>query len=127
MAGKTYDYQLLKNDFVTQLSWFSDLIVHIDLGYLGFENDYPAKTVLIPFKKRKGEKELNDLKKAYNRKLAQWRVGIEHAIGGMKRYRILSERIRLKSLDQINVILEVCAGLWNLRVRLWETKSFNAL
>lgn len=127
IAGKTHDYQLLKNDFATQLDWFAQLVVHLDSGYQGFEKDYPAKTVLIPLKKKKGEEKLNDWKKAYNRRLAQWRVGIEHAIGGMKRYRILAERIRLKSIAQINVILEVCAGLWNLRVRLWETSSFNSL
>jgi hypothetical protein len=126
-AGKIHDYKLFKNDFSPCFDWFAQLVVHVDLGYQGFESDYSAKTVLIPFKKNKNEEELCDLKKAYNRKLAQWRVGIEHAIGGMKRYRILAERIRLKSIHQMNTILEVCAGLWNLRVRLWETGSFNLL
>ena len=126
-VGKVHDYRILKNNFSPSVDWFSKLAVHIDLGYQGFESDYLAKTVLIPFKKNKGEKELSDLKKAYNRKLAQWRVGIEHAIGGMKRYRILAERIRLKSTDQMNMILEVCAGLWNLRIRLRELKSINPL
>jgi hypothetical protein len=126
-VGKVHDYKILKNNFSPSLDWFSNLVTHIDLGYQGFESDYLAKTVLIPFKKRKDEQELCDLKKAYNRKLAQWRVGIEHAIGGMKRYRILAERIRLKSTDQINMILEVCAGFWNLRIRLRETQSFNSL
>jgi len=82
---------------------------------------------LIPFKRKKNQAELCELKKAYNRKLAHWRVGIEHAIGGMKRYRFLTERIRLKSINQINMIAEVCAALWNLRVRLFETNSFNPL
>lgn len=131
-VGKIHDYKLFKNDFPPSLDWFTPLVVHIDLGYQGFESDYSAKTVLIPFKKNKNEQELSDLKKAYNRKLAQWRVGIEplrrtDAIGGMKRYRILAERIRLKSIRQMDTILEVCAGFWNLRVRLRETKSFNLL
>jgi len=126
-VGKVHDYKLLKNNFPPSLDWFAQLMVHIDWGYQGFESDYSAKAVLIAFKKHKGEKELSDLKKAYNRKLAQWRVGIEHAIGGMKRYRILAERIRLKSTHQINIILEVCAGLWNLRIRSREINSFNEL
>ena len=125
--GKIHDYKMLKTDFPPSFNWFDKLIIHIDLGYQGFEDDYAAKTVLIPFKKKKKEKELCDLRKAYNRKLAQWRIPIEHAIGGMKRYRILAERIRLKSIEQINMIAEVCAGLWNLRVRLFETKVFNVL
>jgi len=126
-VGKVHDYKILKNNFSPSLDWFSQLVAHIDLGYQGFESDYVAKTVLIPFKKRKDEEELCDLKKAYNRKLAQWRVGIEHAIGGMKRYRILAERIRIKSTNQMNMILEVCAGLWNLRIRLRGTQSCNSM
>ena len=126
-VGKIHDYKLFKNDFSPSFDWFAPLVVHVDLGYQGFENDYSAKTVVIPFKKNKNEEELCDLKKAYNRRLAQWRVGIEHAIGGLKRYRILAERIRLKSIHQMNTIVEVCTGLWNLRVRLWETESFNLL
>ncbi len=126
-VGKIHDYKLFKNDFPPSCEWFTKLVVHIDLGYQGFESDYSVKNVLIPFKKNKHEKELSDLKKAYNRKLAQWRVRIEHAIGGIKRYRILAERIRLKSINQMNTILEVCAGLWNLRIRLRESGSFNLL
>jgi len=116
-AGTIHDYQLLKNTFSPSLDCFTGLMIHIDLGYQGFESDYKAKTVLIPFKKHKNEEKLSDLKKAYNRKLAHWRVGIEHAIGGMKRYRILAERIRLKSRDQINMIVQICAGLWNLHIK----------
>ena len=126
-VGKVHAYKILKNNFSPSLDWFSKLVAPIDLGYQGFESDYVAQTVLIPFKKSKGQEELSDLKKAYNRKLAQWRVGIEHGIGGMKRYRIVAERIRLKSTNQINSIWEVCAGLWNLRIRLRETQSFKQL
>ena len=65
----------------------------MDSGYQGFESDYSAKVALIPFKRKKNLAELCELKKAYNRKLAQWRVGIEHAIGGMK-------RLELRTRDQ---------------------------
>lgn len=125
--GKVHDYKILQNDFPPSFNWFDKLIVHVDLGYQGFESDYSAKTVLIPFKRKKKEEELCDLKKAYNRKLAQWRIPIEHAIGGMKRYRILAERIRIKSIHQVNTILEVCAGLWNLRISLRESILINLL
>ena len=113
--GKVHDYKISQTDFPPSLNWFDQFIVDLDLGYQGFEDDYFAKTVLIPFKKKK-QKELYDLKKAYNRPLAQWRVGIEQAIGGMKRYRILAERIRLKSIDQIDTILEACTRLWNFHI-----------
>lgn len=109
------------------MNWFDSLIVHADSGYQGFESDYSVKTALIPFKRKQNEEELCELKKAYNRKLAKWRIYIEHAIGGMKRYRILAERIRLKSINEINTIIEVCAGLWNLRVTLREGQGAKIL
>ena len=118
-TGKTHDYELLKNTFSPSKDWFANLIVHLDLGYQGFESDYSVKTALLPFKKKKNE-DLSGLKKAYNRKLATWRVAVEHAIGGLKRYRLLVERIRLKSISQLNTVIEVCAGLWNLRIRIRE-------
>ena len=45
--------------------------------------------------------------------MAQQRVFIEHAIGGLKRFRILSDRFRNKIFSLYDQILEVCAGLWN--------------
>ena len=44
---------MLQTDFPPSLNWFDQLIIHVDLGYQGFEDDYSAKTVLIPFKKNK--------------------------------------------------------------------------
>jgi hypothetical protein len=34
-------------------------------------------------------------------------------IGGMKRYRILSDRLWIKDTNFINTATSVCAGLWN--------------
>ncbi|NJL12634.1 MAG: hypothetical protein HC913_06320 [Microscillaceae bacterium] len=34
----------------------------------------------------------------------------------MKRYRILSDRLRMHDEGLYNTILEVCAGLWNFNV-----------
>jgi hypothetical protein len=53
----------LRNDFSPDLAWFDQLVVHMDLCYQGLKSNYSAKTVLIPFKRNKNEKELNDLKK----------------------------------------------------------------
>jgi hypothetical protein len=38
---------------------------------------------------------------------------VEHSIGGMKRYRILSERLRMHDYEEYDLIIGVCAGLWN--------------
>lgn len=76
------------------------------------------KEVYLPYKKnrvKKGESnELREVHKAQNKQQAAQRIQVKHSIGGMKRYRILSHRITLKSTAIINCIIEVCAGLWNL-------------
>jgi DDE superfamily endonuclease len=57
--------------------------------------------------------ELSEVQKAQNKEQAAARIKVEHGIGGMKRYRIVSHRLTLKSTAVINCIIGVCAGLWN--------------
>ena len=45
--------------------------------------------------------------------MASERVNVEHSIGGMKRYRILSDRLRIHLIDFYDDVLGVCAGFWN--------------
>ncbi|MGH9855567.1 MAG: transposase family protein [Blastocatellia bacterium] len=67
---------------------------------------------MIPNKKKKNQ-ELSSEQKSENKLLASERIYVEHAIGGMKRYRILSDRLRVHDIELYDVILGVCAGLWN--------------
>ena len=84
----------------------------LDLGYQGFSKEYKCKKLLIPHKKPK-KSELTDDQKAENKNISSERIKVEHSIGGMKRYRILSERLRVHDFDHYDNILNVCAGLWN--------------
>ena len=54
--------------------------------------------------------------KEENKILSSRRVIIEHSIGGIKRYRILSDRLRTHHIDLYDKILGVCAGLWNFYI-----------
>lgn len=89
----------------------------LDLGFIGFSDLYLCKKLEIPIKKQRATKlnknELNDEQKEFNKKVSQQRIYVEHAIGGMKRYRILVNRNRLKNNDIINQTIGVCAALWN--------------
>ena len=71
----------------------------------------------MPHKRKRVKKgatnELSEAQKQQNKILATERVKVEHSIGGMKRYRILSHRLTLKSATLIHCIVGVCAGLWN--------------
>jgi DDE superfamily endonuclease len=111
-VGKTRDYRMLTEEFPPEQEWFKKFRVRVDLGFLGIEKDYVCKELLLPKKKKKNQ-ELNIVQKVENKLLARERIFVEHSIGGMKRYRILSDRLRVHDLDLYNVILGVTAGLWN--------------
>jgi hypothetical protein len=99
-------------EFPPTQDWFATFRVRVDLGFLGIEKDYVCKELLIPHKKPKN-RELTPEQKVTNKLLASERVVVEHSIAGLKRYRILSDRLRMHDLELYNVILGVCAGLWN--------------
>ena len=103
---------MFKEEFPPAQDWFKDFQVRVDLGFLGIEKDYACKELLLPNKKKK-KQELSTEQKNENKLLAGERIYVEHAIGGMKRYRILSDRLRVQDVNLYNVILGVCAGLWN--------------
>lgn len=110
--GKSHDYSILKFEFPPEKDWFKDLEVMLDLGYQGFDKDYKCKKLSIPHKKSK-KTELSDDQKSENKEISSERIKVEHCIGGIKRYRILSERLRIHNFDLYDTVLTVCAGLWN--------------
>jgi hypothetical protein len=111
-VGKTHDYRMLLEEFPPDESWFDEFRVQVDLGFFGIEKDYNCKELSIPHKKPK-KKELNAEQKVENKFLAGKRVRVEQALAGLKRYRVLSERLRLNDFKFYDVILGLCAGLWN--------------
>lgn len=103
---------MFKEEFPPEQDWLKDFRVRVDLGFLGIEKDYVCKELFFPNKKKK-KQELSPEQKEGNKLLASERIYVEHAIGGMKRYRILSDRLRVHDVELYNVILGVCGGLWN--------------
>jgi hypothetical protein len=85
-----------------------------DLGFLAFTLD--GVEMLQPVKKPRGG-ELTEQQKAANQVLARRRVRIEHAICGVKRCRMVKDRIRLYAGGIRDLVMEVAVGLHNLRLR----------
>ena len=113
--GKIHDFSLLKMLFEPETEIFKNIRIKVDLGFLGFAKNYPHLKLDIPHKKpRNGS--LTKEQKLENKQLAKERIYVEHSIGGMKRYRILMERIRIHTVDLYNKIAAVCAGLWNFNL-----------
>jgi hypothetical protein len=113
--GKKHDYTLLKEIFPSNKYWFRNFSVFVDLGYLGIKKDYSCKKVEIPYKKTKN-KPLTTAQKSENKIFSAKRIVVEQSIGGIKRYRILSDRLRIHHIDLYDKILGICTGLWNFYI-----------
>ncbi len=116
--GCVHDYHLLQDCFPAQQDWFKQKIIRMYLGFQGFKDLYKCKKVYMSHKKKRCAKgqinELNEPQKVTNKKKVAQRITIEHSIGGMKCYYILSHRLAIKAIATINCIVGICAGLWNL-------------
>jgi len=85
-----------------------------DMGFQGFV--LAGVTIVQPQKKPRGG-ELTPPEKATNRRISSIRIRIEHAIGGVKRYRMVKDKIRLLKDGIRDTILETCCGLHNFRLQ----------
>jgi len=86
-----------------------------DLGFVGFT--LAGVTITQPQKKPRGQ-ELTDEQKAENRVIAARRVVIEHIICSIKRCRIVKDTLRLWKDTARDMVMAVCCGLHNFRLRL---------
>lgn len=110
--GTCHDYRMLKEEFDPEQGlWFDEHHLYVDLGFLGIGKDY-SQAVHIPCKRSKN-KELSAEQKEQNRAVSKIRIKVEHSIAGMKRYRVLSDRLRIRSVIRYNQIAGICAGIWN--------------
>jgi len=121
--GKHVDMGILKEEFPPEQDWFSNFKVLFDLGFVGVEKLYQFKELIIGEKKPRKSKsnprpELSAMQKVKNRAVSRERIFVEHAIGKMKRYRILKNRCRLKCSKLKNRILGIAAALWNYQLDL---------
>jgi hypothetical protein len=93
-----------------------------DLGFQGFGLD--AITITQPHKKPR-KKELTAEQKAENATIAHRRVRIEHIICSIKRCRILKETLRLWKDTARDMVMAICCGLHNVRLRLNPWPSYT--
>jgi len=77
--------------------------------------------MIQPMKKPRG-RELTPEQKESNRQISSLRIRVEHAIGGVKRYRIVKDQLRNRKDDFRDRVMETCCGLHNFRLnfRPWH-------
>jgi hypothetical protein len=75
----------------------------------------------MPTKKPRG-RTLRRAQKAANPRIVRRRVRIEHVNSSVKRCRIVHDTSRLRKVGVGDLVMEVCCGLQNFRVRLipWQ-------
>jgi hypothetical protein len=119
VAGSQHDYTLFKQEFDPTLNWFATFKLWVDLGYLGIKTDYAAALeIYIPHKKpRKSAANpapaLESAQKMHNQQVSRQRIGVEHAIGFMKRFRILTTVFRNHKANFADDVALIAAALSN--------------
>ena len=120
-VGSTHDFAMFKEEGMKDLLP-SGMPIYTDTGFQGIKELCPGVKIIMPKKKKKG-KNLNGGEKLGNRIIARQRVKVEHAIGGMKKFKIASNCFRgiTQTMDSV---FSIACGLWNLQIHL---KSLNQL
>jgi len=108
-SGRRHDKRLAdKEDLLKQLP--KEVAAWMDTAFIGANKDHP--NLHIPKKRTKG-RPLTHTDKEINKIISSYRVIVEHAIGGIKRYRSMSEKLRNHKPYIDDKFLLLSAGLWN--------------
>jgi hypothetical protein len=83
----------------------------------GFQGFYLLGITIFQLKKTPRGGELTPPEKATNRCTISIRIRIEHAIDGVKRYRMVKDKFCLLKDGIRNTIMETCCGLYNFRLQ----------
>lgn len=121
--GRIHDFTLFKQEFAPDKPWFETFKVWVDLGYLGFDKNYETLELHLPHKKPRKSKAnpnptLTEQQKEENRTMSSFRVVVENAICGLKRFNILVYKFRNRKDDFEDDVVLASAGLHNLSLNL---------
>ena len=111
-SGRRHDKRLA--DKVSLFEHIPERVaVWVDTGFQGILKQH-ANTC-IPKKHGRG-KPLSDDEKENNRIISSFRVVVEHAIAGIKRFKDYSDIWRNKIQNLDDSIMRIVCGLWNLHI-----------
>jgi hypothetical protein len=115
--SKTFDGSVHDKKIADEqpVHFLAGITLWTNTGFLGYN---PAGvTVQMPAKKPKG-RELSREQKQKNREIFSFRITVEHAIGGIKRYRIVKERFRCTKFGFDDTVMLIACGLHNFRISM---------
>lgn len=110
-SGRRHDKRIVDK---SMLKIPDDVGKWVDTGFQGLDKLYG--NVVMP---KKGTKKnpLSLADKANNKVISSIRVVVEHALAGIKRFRVLTDTLRNKIGLFDDMIMEVACGLWNYHLR----------
>jgi putative transposase len=94
-----------------------------DTGYRGLQNDFPDRSVALPYRP-KDKQQLTPEEKFHNHFISRIRVAVENTLAELKHFQALVVRFR-HSLERHSQITRALAGIVNWRIdkRLAEQSS----
>jgi hypothetical protein len=110
-AGKAHDNSLAD---LVGYTWPAGSCLSQDLGFQGV---VLAGVTIVPPKKKPRGGELTPPENATNRRISSSRIRVDHAIGGVKRYRMVRDKIRLFKDGIRETMMGTCCGLHNFRLQ----------
>jgi hypothetical protein len=111
VEGKAHDFSILK-EHVPPKYIPLEIKKHLDLGFKGYQKQYPGSRVSMPERKPR-IRELSKTAREQNKRKSSVRVIVEHAIGGIKRLNIVAQVYRNKIKNFDDKVMLISCGLWN--------------
>ena len=94
-----------------------EVLIHLDLGFLGVPKECPNGRLSLPEKKPNG-RPLPEEAKERNREKARRRVLVEHALAGVKRVRAVADVLRNSLTVFGDRLMLIACGIWNLHIEM---------
>lgn len=115
-SGRQHDFSMLKEHAPPKYIPLK-IKQHMDLGFKGYQAQFPDHNISMPERKPR-TRELSMAKTEQNRKKSSIRVLVEHAIGGVKRFRITTDVFRNKVKGFDDKAMLISCGLWNYHLQM---------
>ena len=120
--GRRHDKRLADRELIAE-NLPKDVSLWADSGLQGIDKKRPPGSISLIASRAYKNRPLTKQQKEENHVISSFRIVVEHAIGGMKRYRAASDKLRNKPGifdDRVNV---VAAGLWNYHLAYGHTEQ----
>ncbi len=111
--GSSHDFSMFKEEALVD-ALPSGTPIYLDTGFEGIQNLREDLNIRKPKKKPRNRK-LNGGERLGNRLISRERVKVEHSIGGIKMFKIVSSTFRGIS-QSMNRTFEIICGIWNLKI-----------